>query len=104
MLLVRSHFCLDSCLGYLSQNLNPLTSFEVIKRLDNPRLAFGFLECSRVNLSLHHSFKTYHLLLRSLCESGLHDVAQVVTVVFDYVSDGHLPNSLMIKFFRVIVC
>ncbi|KAJ0031728.1 hypothetical protein Pint_13504 [Pistacia integerrima] len=28
-LLVRSHFCLDSCLGYLSQNLTPLTSFEV---------------------------------------------------------------------------
>ncbi|XP_031264688.1 pentatricopeptide repeat-containing protein At2g06000-like, partial [Pistacia vera] len=95
-LLVRSHFCLDSCLGYLSQNLTPLTSFEVITRLDNPRLAVRFLEFSRVNLSLIHSFKTYHLLLRSLCESGLHDVAKVV---FDYMrSDGHLPNSSMIEF------
>ncbi|KAJ0011069.1 hypothetical protein Pint_34228 [Pistacia integerrima] len=58
MLLVRSHLCLDSCLGY----------FDI----------------------------TYYLLLRALCESGLHDVAKVV---FDYMrSDGHLPNSSIIDF------
>ncbi|KAK2645226.1 hypothetical protein Ddye_020421 [Dipteronia dyeriana] len=95
-LLIRPHCCLDTCVGYLSRNLTPLVSFEVIKRLNDPKFGLKFLEFSRVNLSLNHSFKTYNFLIRSLCEMGLHDSAKMV---FDYMrSDGHLPNSPLIEF------
>lgn len=96
-LLLRSSYLSDTCARYLCEKLSPLNSLEVIKRLDNPKLGLKFLEFSRVNLSLNHSFKTYNLVMRSLCEMGLHDSVQVV---FDYMrSDGHLPNSPMIEFF-----
>ncbi|KAL5768513.1 hypothetical protein ACOSP7_015059 [Xanthoceras sorbifolium] len=95
-LFVRSHCCLDTCVGYLNKNLTPLVSFEVLKRLNDPKLGLNFLEFTRVNLNLNHYFKTYNLLMRSLCEMGLHDSAKVV---FDYMrSDGHFPNSPLIEF------
>lgn len=94
-LFVRSHCCLDSFVGYLSNNLTPGISFEVIRRLNNPKLGLKFLDFSRINLNLIHSFQTYNLLIRNLCEMGLCDLA---TGVFDYMrSDGHFPNSSIIK-------
>ncbi|KAJ4708749.1 Pentatricopeptide repeat-containing protein [Melia azedarach] len=96
-LLVRSNYFSDTCVRYLSDNLNPLISFEVIKRLNDPKLGLKFLEFSRLNLSLNHSVKTYNLLLRSLCEMGLHDSAKVV---FDYARrDGQMLDGPMIEFF-----
>ena len=94
-LFVRFHLT-DTCLGYLSKNLTPSIAFEVVRRLDNPKLGFKFFEFSRESLSLNHSFKTYNLLMRSLCQMGLYDSAKMV---FDCMrSDGHLPDSWNVGF------
>ncbi|KAF2287919.1 hypothetical protein GH714_003219 [Hevea brasiliensis] len=94
-LFVRSR-SLDACLGYLCENLTPLIAFEVIKRFGNSKVGLEFLEFSRLNLSLTHSFSTYNLLMRSLCQMGLHDLAKMV---FDYMkSDGHLPHNTLVGF------
>ncbi|KAF2298544.1 hypothetical protein GH714_024060 [Hevea brasiliensis] len=94
-LFVRSR-SLDACLGYLCENLTPVIAFEVIKRFYNPKVGLKFLEFSRLNLSLIHSFSTYNWLMRSLCQMGLYDLAKMV---FDYMkSDGHLPDGTLLGF------
>ncbi|PON41307.1 Pentatricopeptide repeat [Parasponia andersonii] len=94
-LFVRSQ-SLDSYVGYLSKNLTPLIAFEVIKRLDIPKLGLKFFELSRSNLSLNHPFRTYNLLMRSLCQMGFHDSAKFI---FDCMrSDGHSPDNSVIEF------
>ncbi|KAK6248787.1 hypothetical protein QUC31_020352 [Theobroma cacao] len=86
----------DSCLSYLSKNLTPLIEFEVVKWLNNPALGLKFLEFSRVNFNIAHSFWTYNLLMRSFCHLGLHDSAKLV---FDYMRiDGHLPDTTILGF------
>ncbi|KAJ8760596.1 hypothetical protein K2173_015263 [Erythroxylum novogranatense] len=86
----------DSCLGYLRDKLTPLIAFEVIKRYNNPILGLEFLQFSRLNLNLSHCFWTYSLLLRSLCQMGLHDLA---TETYDYMkSDGHSFDSALLGF------
>ncbi|KAJ6330988.1 hypothetical protein OIU76_009559 [Salix suchowensis] len=94
-LFVNSH-SLDACLNYLCEKLTPLIAFEVIKRFNNPKVGFEFLEFSRLNLNVNHCYSTYNLLMRSLCEMGYHDL---VNIVFDYMgSDGHLPDSTLLGF------
>ncbi|CAL5358401.1 unnamed protein product [Camellia sinensis] len=102
-LCVRSSATSLDILGsdYFCKNLNPLIAFGVIKRLsnnnyDNPKLAFDFFDFTRLNLSFIHSIATYNLLLRSLCQMGLHDLAKLV---FEYMRiDGHLPDSSILGF------
>ncbi|KAF9680392.1 hypothetical protein SADUNF_Sadunf06G0116500 [Salix dunnii] len=94
-LFVNSH-SLDACLNYLCEKLTPLIAFEVIKRFNNPKVGFEFLEFSRLNLNVSHCYSTYNLLMRSLCEMGYHDL---VNIVLDYMgSDGHLPDSTLLGF------
>jgi len=94
-LFVNSH-SLDACLNYLCEKLTPLIAFEVIKRFNNPKVGFKFLEFSRLNLNVNHCYSTYNLLMRSLCQMGHHDL---VNIVFDYMgSDGHLPDSKLLGF------
>ena len=94
-LFVRSQ-SLDTCWGYLSKNLTPSIAFEVIKRLNNPKLGLKFFELSRVNLSVNHTFRTYNWLMRSLCQMGYHDSAKFI---FDCMrGDGHLPDNSVIEF------
>jgi pentatricopeptide repeat protein len=94
-LFVRWHLS-DTCLGYLRKNLTPLIAFEVVRRLNNPKLGLKFFEFSRESLSVSHSFNTYNLLMRSLCQMGLYDSAKMV---FDCMrSDGHLPDSSIVGF------
>ncbi|KAL5572341.1 hypothetical protein UlMin_021938 [Ulmus minor] len=93
-LFLRSH-PLDCCFGYLSKNLSSSIAFEVIKRLNNPKLGLKFFELTRVNLNVNHNFSTYNLLMRSLCQLGLHDSAKLV---FDWMrSDGHSPDNSIIE-------
>ncbi|KAI7992859.1 Pentatricopeptide repeat-containing protein [Camellia lanceoleosa] len=102
-LCVRSSATSLDILGsdYFCKNLNPLIAFGVIKRLsnnnyDNPKLAFDFFDFTRLNLSFIHSIATYNLLLRSLCQMGLHDLAKLV---FENMRiDGHLPDSSILGF------
>ncbi|XP_010090159.2 pentatricopeptide repeat-containing protein At2g06000 [Morus notabilis] len=98
-LFVRSQ-SLNTFFGYLSKKLTPSISFEVIKRLNNnPNLGLKFFELSRANLSVNHSFSTYNLLIRSLCQMGFHDSAKFV---FDCMRiDGHSPDNSTIEF---LVC
>uniref|UniRef100_A0A2P2KIG5 Pentatricopeptide repeat-containing protein n=1 Tax=Rhizophora mucronata TaxID=61149 RepID=A0A2P2KIG5_RHIMU len=94
-LFVHSH-CKTTCLHYLRGKLTPFIAFDVVKRFNNPKLGLKFLEFSRLNLNLRHSFWTYNLLLRSLCQLGLHDLAKMV---FDYMrNDGHLPDNALLGF------
>ncbi|KAG6723163.1 hypothetical protein I3842_03G195800 [Carya illinoinensis] len=94
-LFIRSHLS-DTCLGYLSKNLTPLIAFEVVRRLNNPKLGLKFFEFSRESLSVSHTLRTYNLLMRSLCQMGAYDSAKVV---FDCMrSDGHLPDSSIVAF------
>lgn len=92
----QSH-CFDSLShsDYLAKGLTPLIAFEVVRRLDcncrNPTLALRFLEFSRVNLNMIHTFGTYNYILRSLCQLGLHDSANLV---LDWmIVDGYSLNS-----------
>ncbi|KAL7235860.1 hypothetical protein ACSBR1_019195 [Camellia fascicularis] len=85
---------------YFRNNLSPLIAFDVIKCLNsnhrNPKLAFNFFQFTRLNLNLIHSLNTYNVLLRSLCQIGLHDLAKLV---FEYMMiDGHLPDSSILEF------
>ncbi|GAB4838044.1 hypothetical protein Ancab_027572 [Ancistrocladus abbreviatus] len=81
---------LDEWSDYLSKGLTPLIAFEVINRLNNPKLALKFFEFSRVGLKLNHTVGTYNYLLRSLCGMALYEE---VNWVFDCMkSDGHLPD------------
>ena len=83
-------------MGYFSENLTPLLSFEVIRRFNNLNLGLKFFQFSRERLNNSHSFYTYSFLLRSLCQTGLHDSAKMV---YDWMwCDGKLPNSLLLGF------
>ncbi|XP_023522816.1 pentatricopeptide repeat-containing protein At2g06000-like, partial [Cucurbita pepo subsp. pepo] len=93
-LFFRSH-SLNACFGYLSRNLNPSIAFEVIKRFRDPLLGLKFFEFSRTHLSINHTFNTYDLLVRNLCQMGLNDSAKTV---FDCMrTDGILPDSSIVE-------
>ncbi|KAK4339968.1 hypothetical protein RND71_041430 [Anisodus tanguticus] len=84
---------------YFRHNLDPHIAFNVIHHintnLNNPRLAFRFFQCTRINLNLVHSIGTFNLLLRSLCQMGCHDLA---TLVFKYMkADGYLVESSILE-------
>ncbi|MBA0744846.1 hypothetical protein Gogos_007450 [Gossypium gossypioides] len=86
----------DRSLGYLSKHLSPLIELQVVKWLNDPALGLKFFEFSRVNFNITHSFWTYTLLMRSLCNMGLHESAKLV---FDYARiDRHLPDDTMVGF------
>lgn len=77
---------------YFRQNLDPHIAFTVIHHintnLNNPRLAFRFLQCTRINLNLVHCIGSFNLLLRSLSQMGFHDSAMLV---FKFMkADGYL--------------
>ncbi|CAK9151213.1 unnamed protein product [Ilex paraguariensis] len=85
---------------YFRNNLDPLIAFDVIKHINsffnNPTLAFKFFQVTRENLNLVHSFGTYNVLLRSLCQMRLHDAAKLV---YGYVKiDGYLPEMSILGF------
>lgn len=87
---------------YFRKNLNTSISFYVIQNLNNnfcrPRLAFEFFQFTRLNLSIIHSIDTFNFLLRSLCRTGLLDLAELV---FEYINadglllDGPILNRLV---------
>lgn len=98
-LFLRSQSLDSTFLDYLSPNLSPSLSFQVIKRLNNPKLGLEFFELTRANFSLNHCLNAYTLLIRSLCQMGLHDSAKFV---FDCMRiDGHPPDYSIIEF---LVC
>lgn len=80
---------------YFRQNMSPFVAYGVIHRIDstlnNPDLACKFFHYSRLNLKLIHLESTFDLLLRSLCQKGLHDSAKVVYECMRI--DGLWPNS-----------
>ncbi|PSS29183.1 Pentatricopeptide repeat-containing protein [Actinidia chinensis var. chinensis] len=85
---------------YFCKNLSPVILFDSINQMNssfgNPKLAFEFFEFTRVKLNLIHSSVTYDLLMRSLCEMGLHDLAKLV---FEYMRvDGRLRDSSSVGF------
>ncbi|PIA34798.1 hypothetical protein AQUCO_03700224v1, partial [Aquilegia coerulea] len=82
-----------SCLEYFEKNLNSSISFEVIRRLKDPKLGLKFFDYSRMKCErIEHLGSTYNLLVRGLCQIGLHDSA--LNVIFD----GHLPDSSILDF------
>ncbi|KAH6768870.1 hypothetical protein C2S51_014206 [Perilla frutescens var. frutescens] len=80
---------------YFRKNLNPFVAGGVVHHIDSilnyPDLAFRFFRYSRLNLKLIHVESTSDLLLRSLCQKGLHDSAKVVYKSMKI--DGFWPNS-----------
>ncbi|XP_028776995.1 pentatricopeptide repeat-containing protein At2g06000-like isoform X2 [Neltuma alba] len=90
---VRSN-SLDRFLGYFSKFLSPSLVFEVIKRLNSPKLGLGFFLFSRERLNITHSRLTYNMLLNTLCRDGLYDS---IKMVYDCMKlDGHLPDSWLL--------
>ncbi|KAL8536082.1 hypothetical protein ACS0TY_011642 [Phlomoides rotata] len=84
---------------YFRENLNPSVAFGVVHHisntLNNPGLAFSFFSYSRLTLKLIHLRPTFDLLLRSLCQVGFHDSAQVV---YEYMrTDGFLPSNSVLE-------
>ncbi|XP_061361770.1 pentatricopeptide repeat-containing protein At2g06000 isoform X1 [Gastrolobium bilobum] len=95
-LFLRSSSLDNRFLGYLSKHLTPSLVLEVIKRLNNPNLGFRFFQFTRERLNMLHSFWTYNIILRSLCQAGLHSSAKLV---YDcMMSDGELPDSRLLGF------
>ncbi|KAI9071850.1 hypothetical protein K1719_046190 [Acacia pycnantha] len=90
---VRSN-SLDRFLGYLSKFLTPSLVFEVIKRLNNPKLGLRFFLYSRESLNITHSRLTYNMLLSTLCRHGLYD--SIKTVYGCMKLDGHMPDSWLL--------
>lgn len=84
---------------YFREHLNPSIAFFVIQHINNhfsnPRLAFEFFQFTRLNLSLIHSVPTFNLLLMSLCEMGLFDLAQ--SMLEHTITDGLLLESSVIE-------
>ncbi|KAH6760049.1 hypothetical protein C2S51_016998 [Perilla frutescens var. frutescens] len=80
---------------YFRKNLNPFVACGVVHHIDSmlncPDLAFRFFCYSRLNLKLIHVESTSDLLLRSLCQKGLHDSAKVMYESMKI--DGFWPNS-----------
>ncbi|CAI9781791.1 unnamed protein product [Fraxinus pennsylvanica] len=93
-----SQFLTILSLDYFRKNLSPFIAFCVIQhlnsRLNNPRLAFSFFQYTRLDFNLIHSIPTFELLLRSLCQVGLHDLADLA---YEYMkTDGFVPSSLLL--------
>ncbi|KAJ9542515.1 hypothetical protein OSB04_029021 [Centaurea solstitialis] len=93
----------DPISDYLRKNLNSSTAFYVIKHmntnLNNPKLAFSFLEYTKNTLNLVHSVETYSLLLRSLgylTQVGVHDLAKRVIDLMKI--DNVSPDSSLLGF------
>ncbi|KAL1349149.1 hypothetical protein AAHE18_07G137700 [Arachis hypogaea] len=87
---------LDRFFGYFSDHLTPPLALEVIKRLNNPTLRLKFFHFSRERLNISHTYLTYDVLLRSLCQAGLHNSA---TLIYNCMkSDGKLPESKLLGF------
>ncbi|KAF3443623.1 hypothetical protein FNV43_RR13313 [Rhamnella rubrinervis] len=79
----------DLALGpTMTENLTPSLAFEVIKRLNNPRLGLKFFEFTRMNLSMSHTFWTYDFLMRSDGHSP--DYSIIEFLVFSYAQIGKL--------------
>lgn len=80
---------------YFRHNLTPVVAYGVVHRivskLNSPGLAFEFFRYSRQNLKLNHVESTFDILLRSLCQKGLHDSARIVYECMRI--DGFWPNS-----------
>ncbi|XP_027357436.1 pentatricopeptide repeat-containing protein At2g06000-like [Abrus precatorius] len=89
----------DRFLCYFHKHLTPSLVLEVVKRLNNPSLGFKFFQFTRERLNVPHSFWTYNMLLRSLCEAGLYNSAKLL---YDCMRcDGKLPDSRLLGF---LVC
>ncbi|KAK7363306.1 hypothetical protein VNO77_05442 [Canavalia gladiata] len=98
-LFLRSNPLDDRILSYFGKYLTPSLVLEVIKRLNNPNLGFKLFLSTREKLNVPHSFWTYNMLLRSLCQARLHNSAKLV---YDCMrSDGQLPDSRLLGF---LVC
>ncbi|KAL2338791.1 hypothetical protein Fmac_013237 [Flemingia macrophylla] len=95
-LFLLSNYLGDRSLGYFRQHLTPSHVLEVVRRLNSPSLGFKFFQFTRERLNMCHSFWTYNMLLRSLCQSGLHNSAKLL---YDAMrSDGQLPDSRLLGF------
>ncbi|XP_061368506.1 pentatricopeptide repeat-containing protein At2g06000-like [Gastrolobium bilobum] len=93
--LVRSN-SLDKFLGYFSKHLTPSLVLEVVNRVNAPNLGFKFVEFSRDKLHMNHCYWTYNVLLRSLCQSNLHNSAKIV---YDWMRcDGQFPDNWLLGF------
>ncbi|KAJ1392825.1 Tetratricopeptide-like helical domain superfamily [Sesbania bispinosa] len=88
---------LDCFLGYFSKHLTPSLVSEVVHRLTIPTLGFKFVEFTRDKLHImNHSYWTYNMLLRSLCQSNLHSSAKLV---YDWMRcDGQFPHNWLLGF------
>ncbi|KAJ1424986.1 Tetratricopeptide-like helical domain superfamily [Sesbania bispinosa] len=93
---VRSN-SLDRFLGYFSKHLTPSLVSEIVHRLTIPTLGFKFVEFTRDKLHImNHSYWTYNMLLRSLCQSNLHSSAKLV---YDWMRcDGQFPDNWLLGF------
>ncbi|KAI5661476.1 hypothetical protein M9H77_20799 [Catharanthus roseus] len=85
---------------YFRKNLCPPIAFYVIQHINNnfckPRLAFEFFQFTRLNLNLIHSIATFNLLLRSLCQMGLLDLANLVVEYMN--ADGLSLDGPLLEF------
>ncbi|KAK7363397.1 hypothetical protein VNO77_05539 [Canavalia gladiata] len=89
----------DRILSYFGKYLTPSLVLEVVKKLNNPNLGFKFFLLTREKLNVRHSFWTYNMLLRSLCQARLHNSAKLL---YDCMrSDGQLPDSRLLG---LLVC
>ncbi|RDX63647.1 Pentatricopeptide repeat-containing protein, partial [Mucuna pruriens] len=86
----------DRFLGYFRKHLTSSHVLEVVKRLNNPNSGFKFFQFTREKLNMPHSFWTYNMLLRSLCQAGLHNSAKLLYGSMR--SDGQLPDSRLLGF------
>ncbi|XP_027336304.1 pentatricopeptide repeat-containing protein At2g06000-like [Abrus precatorius] len=93
---VRSN-SLERFFGYFSKHLTPSLVYDVVNKLNVPILGFKFFEFSRDKLRINsHSYWTYSFLLRSLCESNLHNSAKLV---YHWMRcDGQVPDNWLLGF------
>ncbi|RDX79977.1 Pentatricopeptide repeat-containing protein, partial [Mucuna pruriens] len=95
LVFVRSN-SLDPFLGYFSKHLTPSLVYEVVNKLNIPNLGFNLVQFTRHKLLMNHSYLTYNLLLRSLCQSNLHNAARLV---YDWMRcDGQIPDNWLLGF------
>ncbi|KAM7276091.1 hypothetical protein ACFE04_017957 [Oxalis oulophora] len=87
---------LDPLAAIGSKYLTPHLEFQVIEKLNDPKLGFKFLEFSRQKFKLDRSFWTYNMLLRSLCDTGSHDLAKIA---YGYMRiDGYFPDDSLLGY------
>ncbi|KAK7265429.1 hypothetical protein RJT34_33049 [Clitoria ternatea] len=100
-LFLHSNSLDERFLGYFHKHLTPSLVLEVVKRLQNHNLGkgFNFFMFTKERLSISHSFWTYNMLLRSLCQEGLHNSAKLLYDCMRY--DGQFPDSRLLGF---LVC